>query len=213
MSRFDFVELEETKELVRYMVKYEGRNTLKELIHDLVEYEVDEGMTPNLVFYITDYFEGKEFSRVITYHLEEEEGEYVCDIGNVLFVEYGSKPVKCDTCEVTFGKVYDPITASYYIELVEEVAASKADADQKMEVAPAPLGGVWRWEEEIAPFSIPTKEEVIKEFVTKFLAKMDDIAPQRREDVKPQTPWESYLLARDDMMCAILQIMWEGRGC
>lgn len=209
MSRFEFVELEETKEFVRYMVKYEGRSTLKELIHDLVEYEADECETPNLVFYITDYSDEKEFSRVITYHRDEEESEYVCDIGNVLFVEYGSKPVKCDTCEVKFGKVCDPITASYYIELVEDTAAPKADTEQKMEVAPAPLGGVWHWEEEITPFSIPTREECHKEFARKLLAKMDEIAPDRREDVKSQTPWESYLLARDDMMSAILGILLE----
>jgi hypothetical protein len=210
MSKFDFVELEETKEFVRYMVKYEGSPTLKELIHDLVAYEVDECETPNLNFYIANPSDGKEFSRVITYHLDDEEGEYVCDIGNVLFVEYGSKPVKCDTCEIKFGKVCDPISASYYIDLVEDTAAPKADTEQKMEVAPL-LGGVWKWEEEIEPFSIPTKEEIIKKFVTKFLAKMDDIAPERREDCGPQTPWESYLLARDDMMRAILEIMWEER--
>lgn len=208
MSRFDFVELEETKEFIRYMVKYEGRATLKELIHDLVEYEADECETPNLIFYIADLSKEKEFSRVITYHLDDEEGEYVCDIGNVLFVEYGSKPVKCDICEIKFGKACDPISASYYIDLVESTTALKTDTEQKMEVEPI-LGGMWKWEDEITPFSIPTKEEVIKEFVTKFLAKMDDIAPQRREDVKPQTPWESYLLARDDMMCTILEIMLE----
>jgi hypothetical protein len=38
---------------------------------------------------------------------------------------------------------------------------------------------------------------------------MDDVAIQRRGDVKLQTPWESYLLARDDMMSAILEILLE----
>jgi hypothetical protein len=71
------------------------------------------------------------------------------------------------------------------------------------------VGTEWKMKEEIMPFSIPTKREINKEFITKLLAKMDDIAPQRRADVKPQTPWESYLLARDDMMRAVLDILLE----
>ena len=139
-------------------------------------------------------------------YVRDELGRFQSSYGSVFLTEYGSRLAFCSTCEVAYGDC----SVEYYITLDEPAPFVKEPSETKTEdTTETLLGGVWKWNEQIEDFVIPDKSTILKQFIAKFLAKMDDIAPQRREDVKPQTPWESYLLARDDMMSAILEIMLE----
>lgn len=219
-TNLDFELLEEIKikdgRKEVYMVKA-PEATLNELIDMVIAFEKEWCESRKLIkLYVNKTSEkGENISRCIFFTIDPEEDQAKCILGTVLMSEFAGRNAYCSTCEQT---VYDSEDVeydweiAYYVTLDEPVKATYIlPIEEEKEEAVEPIVGTeWVMEEEIAPFSIPTKEEVIKEFVTKFLSKMDDIAPKRRGDVKPQTPWESYLLARDDMMCAILEIILEG---
>ena len=220
VTPLDFEMLEEVKvkdgHKEIYMVKA-PEATLKELIDMIIDFEDGWGEYRKLVkLHVNKTSEkGDNISRSIFLTMGGDE-EVKCVFGKVFMSEFAGRKAYCSTCEQT---IYDSedvdygCEITYYVTLDEPVRAKfipphiEEEADEK-EVVPLVSTG-WKTPEEIKPFSIPTKEEIIKEFTRKLLAKMDDIAPQRRDDVKPQTPWESYLLARDDMMCAILEILTE----
>lgn len=216
VTNLDFELLEEVKikegHKEVYMVKA-PEATLKELIDMIIDFENGWGEYRKLVkLHVNKTSEkGDNISRSI--FLTMGDGEDVkCILGQVFMSEFAGRKAYCSTCEQI---VYDSedvdygCEITYYVTLDEPVKATYIPSHINEEAVAPVVGTEWEMEEKITPFSIPTKEEVIKEFVIKFLAKMDDIAPQRREDVKSQTPWESYLLARDDMMCAILNILLE----
>lgn len=216
VTNLDFILLEEVKvkdgHKEIFMVKA-PEATLKELIDMIVDFENGWGEYRKLVkLHVNKTSEkGDNISRSIFLTMGGDE-DVKCIFGRVFMSEFAGRKAYCSTCEQI---VYDSEDVDYgceiiyYVTLDESVKATYIPSHIKEEVAAPIVNTEWKVEEEITPFSIPTKREIIKEFTTKFLAKMDDLAPQRREDVKPQTPWESYLLARDDMMCAILEILLE----
>lgn len=193
-----------------YMVKA-PEATLKEFIDMIIDFEHGWGEYRKLVkLHVNKTSEkGDNISRSIFLTMGGDE-DVKCVLGKVFMSELAGRKAYCSTCEQT---IYDSedvdygCEITYYVTLDEPVRAKFIPPH--IEEAEPIVATEWKTAEEITPFSIPTKEEIIKEFVRKFLAKMDDIAPQRRDDVKPQTPWESYLLARDDMMSAILDILTE----
>lgn len=217
VTNLDFDLLEEVKveggHKETFMVKA-PEATLKELIDMIIDFENGWGEYRKLVkLHVNKTSEkGDNISRSIFLTMSGYE-DVKCIFGQVFMSEFAGRNAYCSTCEQI---IYDSEDAeygcevAYYVTLDEPIKVTYIPSHIKEETAAPIVGTEWKMAEEITPFSIPTKEEVIKEFVTKLLAKMDDLAPQRREDVKPQTPWESYLLARDDMMCAILEIMLEG---
>lgn len=217
-TNLDFELLEEIKikdgRKEVYMVKA-PEATLNELIDMVIAFEKEWCESRKLIkLYVNKTSEkGENISRCIFFTTDPEEDQAKCILGTVLMSEFAGRNAYCSTCEQT---VYDSEDVeydweiAYYVTLDEPVKATYIPSHIKEEIASPIVGTEWKMEEEITPLSIPTKREIIKEFTTKFLTKMDDIAPQRRGDVKPQTPWESYLLARDDMMSAILEIMLEG---
>lgn len=194
-----------------YMVKA-PEATLKELIDMIIDFENGWGEYRKLVkLHVNKTSEkGDNISRSIFLTMGGYE-DVKCVLGKVFMSEFAGRKAYCSTCEQI---IYDSedvdygCEITYYVTLDEPVRA-KLVPPHIEEEDESITGTEWKMAEELTPFSIPTKEEIIKEFVRKFLAKMDDIAPQRRGDVKPQTPWESYLLARDDMMSAILDILTE----
>ena len=193
-----------------YMVKA-PEATLKEFIDMIIDFEHGWGEYRKLVkLHVNKTSEkGDNISRSIFLTMGGDE-DVKCVLGKVFMSEFAGRKAYCSTCEQT---IYDSedvdygCEITYYVTLDEPVRAKFIPPH--IEEGELITGTEWKVAEEITPFSIPTKEEIIKEFVRKFLAKMDDITPQRRDDVKPQTPWESYLLARDDMMSAILEILTE----
>jgi hypothetical protein len=217
VTNLDFNLLEEVrvegghKEI--FMVKA-PEATLKELIDMVVDFEKKWCEQRKLIkFHVNKTSEkGDNISRSIYLVINEDE-DVKCIFGQVFMSEFAGRNAYCSTCEQTVydsGDVDYDWELTYYVTLDEPVKATYTPSHTKEKEA-APIANTeWKMADEITPFSIPIKREVIKEFTTKLLAKMDDIAPQRRGDVKPQTPWESYLLARDDMMCAILEILLEG---
>lgn len=217
VTNLDFELLEEVKvkdgHKEVYMVKA-PEATLNELVDMILDFEKDWcGQQKLIKLYVNKASEkGENISRCIFFAIDPEEDQAKCILGTVLMSEFAGRSAYCSTCEQT---VYDSedveygCEVDYYITLDEPIKATYIPSHIKEEVVEPIVDSEWKMEEEVTPFSIPTKEEIIKEFVTKFLAKMDDIAPKRRGDVKPQTPWESYLLARDDMMSAILEILLE----
>lgn len=199
--------LEETSEKAKYLVNFVDNGlTLKNLVETILRYEYEEENTSTITLYVNRIdCDGDNVSRVIKYE-RNELGHFQIYLGSVFLTEYGSRLAFCSTCEVS----YKDDGVEYYITLDEPAPFAKEPSETKVEDKVELITATeWKMAEEIEPFSIPTKREVIKEFTTKFLAKMDDIAPQRRVDVRPQTSWESYLLARDDMMSAILEILLE----
>jgi hypothetical protein len=217
VTNLDFDLLEEVKvkdgRKEIFMVKA-PEATLKELIDMIIDFENGWGEYRKLVkLHVNKTSEkGDNISRSIFFTMSGYE-DVKCIFGQVFMSEFAGRNVYCSTCEQI---IYDSEDATYgcevtyYVTLDEPVKATYTPSHTKEKEA-APIANTeWKMADEITPFSIPTKREVIKEFITKLLAKMDDIAPKRRGDVKPQTPWESYLLARDDMMCAILEILLEG---
>lgn len=203
-----FTEAEETKEKTKYFVNFvDNESTLKELVETILKYEYEDELVPSVTFYVnrTDS-DGDNVSRMIKY-VRDESGMFQSFYGSVFLTEYGSRPAYCSTCEVA----YEDCSVEYYITLDEPAPFAKETSEAKTEdTTETLLGGVWKWNDVIEDFVIPDKTTILKQFIAKFLTKMDDIAPERREDCEPQTPWESYLLARDDMMRAILEIMLEG---
>ena len=215
-TKLDFEMLEEIKikggSKEAYMVKAPDA-TLNELIDMAIDFECDCYSSKLIKFHINKTDEnGKNISRSIFFAVDPETGNTKCIFGQVLMSEFADRKAYCSTCEqISYYNDPDDVYAfevTYYITLDEPVKA-KLVPPHIEEEDESIVGTERKMTEEITPFSIPTKEEIIKEFVRKFLAKMDDIAPQRRDDVKPQTPCESYLLARDDMMSAILEILTE----
>lgn len=207
-DKVKFTEAEETKEGTKYLVSFvDNESTLKELVETILKYEYEDNLVPSVTFYVNRVdCDGDNVSRMIKY-VRDESGMFQSSYGSIFLTEYGSRPAYCSTCEVA----YEDCGVEYYITLDEPVPFAKEPAEAKTEDTDKTLlGGVWKWNDAIEDFVIPDKATILKQFITKFLAKMDDIAPQRREDVEPQTPWESYLLARDDMMSAILEILLEG---
>ena len=217
VTNLDFELLEEVKvkdgRKEVFMVKA-PEATLNELIDMILAFEKGWCEQRKLIkLYVNKASEkGENISRCIFFTIDPEEDQAKCILGTVLMSEFAGRNAYCSTCEQI---VYDSedveygCEIAYYIALDEPAKATYIPSHIKEEVAAPIVNTEWKVEEEITPFSIPTKREIIKEFTTKFLAKMDDLAPQRREDVKPQTPWESYLLARDDIMCVILEILLE----
>ncbi len=207
-DKVKFTEAEETKEGTTYFVDFvDNELTLKNMVTTILDYEYEDNLVPSVTLYVNRVdCDGDNVSRMIKY-VRDESGMFQSSYGSVFLTEYGSRPAYCSTCKVA----YEDCGVEYYITLDEPAPFAKEPSETKTEDTTEKLmGGVWKWNEQIEDFVIPDKTTILKEFITKFLAKMDDIAPQRREDVKPQTPWESYLLARDDMMRAILEIMLEG---
>lgn len=216
VTNLDFDLLEEVKveggRKEIYMVKA-PEATLKELIDMIIDFENGWSEYRKLVkLHVNKTSEkGDNISRSVFLTMSGYE-DVKCIFGQVFMSEFAGRKAYCSTCEQI---IYDSEDATYgceityYVTLDEPIEATYIPSHMKEETVEPVVGTEWKTAEEITPFSIPTKEEVIKEFITKFLAKMDDIAIQRRGDVKPQTPWESYLLARDDMMCTILEIMLE----
>lgn len=217
ITNLDFILLEEVKveggHKEIYTVKA-PEATLNELIDMILDFEKDwYGQRKLIKLYVNKASEkGENISRCIFFTIDPEEDQAKCILGTVLMSEFAGRNAYCSTCEQT---VYDSedveygCEIAYYIALDEPVKATYIPSHIEEEAVTPIVGTKWKMEEEITPFSIPTKREIIKEFITKFLAKMDDIAPQRREDCEGQTPWESYLLARDDMHSAIIEIMLE----
>lgn len=202
-----FTEAEETKEKTKYFVNFGDKElTLKDMVTTILEYEYEYELAPSVTLYVNRVdCDGDNVSRMIKY-VRGESGMFP-SYGSVFLTEYGSRPAYCSTCEVA----YEDCAVEYYITLDEPTPFAKESSETKVEDAAETLvGNDWKFDEKIEEFVIPDKRTILKQFLTKFLAKMDDIAPQRREDVEPQTPWESYLLARDDMMSAILEILLEG---
>ena len=224
VTPLDFEMLEEIKvkdgHKEIYMVKA-PEATLKELIDMIIDFEDGWSEYRKLVkLHVNKTSEkGDNISRSIFLTMGGDE-EVKCVFGKVFMSEFAGRKAYCFTCEQT---IYDSedvdygCEITYYVTLDEPVRAKLVpphieETEAKETITPDEgdtLRCEWKMAEEIKPFSIPTKEDIIKEFTRKLLAKMDDIAPQRRDDVKPQTPWESYLLARDDMMSAILEILLE----
>jgi hypothetical protein len=170
-----------------------------------LRYEYEEN-TSIITLYVNrvDY-DGDNVSRVIKYE-RNELGHFQIYLGSVFLTEYGYRSAYCSTCEV----LYKGDSVVYYITLDEPIPFVKESSETKVEdTAETLVDNDWKFDEKIEEFVIPDKRTILKQFITKFLAKMDDVAIQRRGDVKPQTPWESYLLARDDMMSAILEILLE----
>lgn len=203
-----FTEAEETKEGTKYLVDFVDNGlTLKNLVTTILEYESEDSLVPSVTLYVNRIdCDGDNVSRMIKY-VRDESGMFQSSYGSVFLTEYGSRLAFCSTCEVA----YEDCGVEYYITLDEPVPFAKESSETEAEDTTEKLmGGVWKWNEEIEDFVIPDKTTILKQFITKFLTKMDDIAPQRREDCEAQTPWESYLLARDDMMSAILEIVLEG---
>jgi CxxC motif-containing protein len=217
VTNLDFELLEEVKvkdgHKEIFMVKA-PEATLKELIDMIIDFENGWGEYRKLVkLHVNKTSEkGDNISRSIFLTMSGYE-DVKCIFGQVFMSEFAGRKAYCSTCEQI---IYDSEDAdygcevAYYVTLDEPIKATYTPSHIKEETVAPTVGTEWKMAEKITPFSIPTKEEITKEFITKLLAKMDDIAPKRRGDVKPQTPWESYLLARDDMMCAILEIMLEG---
>jgi hypothetical protein len=217
VTNLDFELLEEVKvkdgHKEIFMVKA-PEATLKELIDMIIDFEHGWGEYRKLVkLHVNKTSEkGDNISRSIFLTMSGYE-DVKCIFGQVFMSEFAGRKAYCSTCEQT---VYDSEEADYgceiiyYVTLDEPATATYIPTHIKEEMADESLVGTeWKMKEEITPFSIPTKREINKEFITKLLTKMDDIASQRRVDVKPQTPWESYLLARDDMMRAVLDILLE----
>lgn len=207
-DKVKFTEAEETKEKTKYFVDFVDNGlTLKNLVTTILDYEYEDNLVPSVTLYVNRVdCDGDNVSRMIKY-VRDGLGMFQSSYGSVFLTEYGSRPAYCSTCDVA----YEDNSVTYYITLDEPVPFTKEPSETKTEdTTETLLGGVWKWNEQIEDFVIPDKTAILKGFITKFLAKMDDIAPQRREDCEPQTPWESYLLARDDMMRAILEIMLEG---
>jgi hypothetical protein len=217
VTNLDFELLEEVKveggHKEIFMVKA-PEATLKELIDMIIDFEHGWGEYRKLVkLHVNKTSEkGDNISRSIFLTMSGYE-DVKCIFGKVFMSEFAGRKAYCSTCEQT---IYDSedveygCEITYYVTLDEPIEATYIPSHIKEETVAPTVGTEWKMAEKITPFSIPTKEEITKEFITKLLAKMDDIAPKRRGDVKPQTPWESYLLARDDMMCAILEILLEG---
>jgi CxxC motif-containing protein len=217
VTNLDFILLEEVKvkggNKEIFMVKA-PEATLKELIDMIIDFENGWGEYRKLVkLHVNKTSEkGDNISRSIFLTMSGYE-DVKCIFGQVFMSEFAGRKAYCSTCEQI---IYDSEDAdygceiTYYVTLDEPIEATYIPSHIKEETVAPTVGTEWKMAEENTPFSISTKEEITKEFITKLLAKMDDIAPKRRGDVKPQTPWESYLLARDDMMCAILEIMLEG---
>ena len=223
-TNLDFEMLEEVKvkdgHKEVYMVKA-PEATLKELIDMIIDFEHGWGEYRKLVkLHVNKTSEkGDNISRSIFLTMGGDE-DVKCVFGKVFMSEFAGRNAYCSTCEQI---VYDSEDADYgceiiyYVTLDEPVRAKyippHIEGTEAEETITPDEGDTlrceWKMAEEITPFSIPTREDCYKEFARKLLAKMDDIAPDRREDVKPQTPWESYLLARDDMMSAILDILTE----
>jgi hypothetical protein len=201
-EKIKFIDMvEETSEKAKYLVNFSDNElTLKELVETILKHEHEEENTSAVTLYVNRVdCDGDNVSRMIKY-TRNELGHFQTVHGSVFLVEYGHRSAYCSTCEV----LYKDDSVVYYITLDEPTPFTKEPSETKVEdVNETPVGDEW--------IAVPDKATILKEFITKFLAKMDDIAPQRRGDVKPQTPWESYLLARDDMMRAILEIMWEER--
>jgi hypothetical protein len=191
--------LEETSEKAKYLVNFcDNELTLKDMVETILRYEYEEENTSTITLYVNRVdCDGDNVSRVIKYE-RNELGHFQIYLGSVFLTEYGHRSAYCSTCEV----LYKDDSVVYYITLDEPIPFVKESSETKVEdVNETPVGDEW--------IAIPNKTTNLKQFITKFLAKMDDVAIQRRGDVKLQTPWESYLLARDDMMCAILEIMLE----
>lgn len=206
-DKIKFIEAEETKEGTKYLVNFvDDELTLKDMVETILKYEYEDDLVPSVTFYINRVdCDGDNVSRIVKYE-RNELGHFQTVHGSVFLVEYGRRLAYCSTCDVA----YEDCGVKYYITLDEPAPFAKETSETKVEDAnEAPIGDEWKPNEEIEGFVVPNKATILKQFITKFLAKMDDIAPQRREDCEPQTPWESYLLARDDMMCAILEIMLE----
>ncbi len=219
MRKFEFDQLEETKEYIRYSLKYEGDLTLGELIKGLLALESEEYGTPSVTFYV-HLPDG--VNRMIRYDLDEEEEEYCCNVGNVFLTEYGHQPASCSVCENKLGEYYQTTACEYFVYIGEEKANVKYITKQDATAAVATFEAKDKIEEPsfiledkvphgpISPVEGVIGEVAVKEFIQKLLAKMDGVAPERREDCEGQTPWESYLLARDDMHSAIIEILTEG---
>ena len=191
--------LEETREKAKYLVDFSDNElTLKEMVETILKYEYEEESTSIVTLHVNRIdCDGDNVSRMIKYE-RNELGHFQTIHGSVFLVEYGHRLAYCSTCEV----LYKDDSVVYYITLDEPTPFTKESSETKVEdVNETPVGDEW--------IAVPNKTTILKQFITKFLAKMDDVAIQRREDVEPQTPWESYLLARDDMMSAILEIMLE----
>lgn len=202
-----FTEAEETKEKTKYFVDFvDDKLILKDMVETILRHEYEEENTSTITLYVNRVdCDGDNVSRVIKYE-RDELGHFQIYLGSVFLTEYGHRPAYCSTCEVA----YADCSVKYYITLDEPAPFTKEPSETKTEDTDKTLlSGVWKRNEQIEDFVIPDKATILKQFITKFLAKMDDIAPQRREDCELQTPWESYLLARDDMMCAILEILLE----
>ena len=207
-DKVKFTEAEETKEGTKYFVDFVDNGlTLKNLVTTILDYEYEDNLVPSVTLYVNRIdCDGDNVSRMIKY-VRDESGMFQSSYGSVFLTEYGSRLAFCSTCDVA----YEDCSVTYYITLDEPAPFAKEPSETEAEDTTEKLmGGVWKWNEQIEDFVIPDKTAILKQFITKFLAKMDDIAPQRREDCEPQTPWESYLLARDDMMSAILEIVLEG---
>ena len=205
-DKVKFTEAEETKEGTKYLVSFvDNESTLKELVETILKYEYEDNLVPSVTFYV-NRVDCDGDNRMIKY-VRDESGMFQSSCSSIFLTEYGSSPAYCSTCEVA----YEDCSVEYYITLDEPTPFAKESSETKVEdVNETLVGNDWKFDEKIEDFVIPDKATILKQFITKFLAKMDDIAPERREDVEPQTPWESYLLARDDMMSAILEILLEG---
>lgn len=206
-NKIKFIDmLEETSGKAKYLVDFDNEFTLKEMVETILRYEYEEESTSTITLHVNRIdCDGDNVSRMIKYE-RNELGHFQIHLGSVFLTEYGHRSAYCSTCEVS----YEDDGVEYYITLDEPAPFAKEPSETKAEdVNETLVGNDWKFDEKIEEFVIPDKRTILKQFLTKFLAKMDDLAPQRREDVKPQTPWESYLLARDDMMCTILEIMLE----
>lgn len=191
--------LEETSEKAKYLVNFvDDELILKDMVETILRYEYEEENTSTITLYVNRVdCDGDNVSRVIKYE-RNELGHFQIYLGSVFLTEYGHRSAYCSTCEV----LYKDDSVVYYITLDEPAPFTKESSETKVEdVNETPVGDEW--------IAVPNKTTTIKQFITKFLSKMDDVAIQRRGDVKLQTPWESYLLARDDMMSAILEILLE----
>jgi hypothetical protein len=200
--------LEETSEKAKYLVNFcDNELILKDMVETILRHEYEEENTSTITLYVNRVdCDGDNVSRVIKYK-RNELGHFQIYLGSVFLTEYGHRSAYCSTCEV----LYKDDSVVYYITLDEPTPFTKEPSETKVEdTAETLVGDDWTVEENIEEFAVPNKATILKQFIIKFLTKMDDVAIQRRGDVKPQTPWESYLLARDDMMSAILEILLEG---
>lgn len=207
-DKVKFTEAEETKEKTKYFVDFvDDKLTLKDMVITILEYEYEDDLVPSVTLYVNRVdCDGDNVSRMIKY-VRDESGFFNSLYGSVFLTEYGSRLAYCSTCEVA----YQDCGVEYYITLDKPAPFVKEPSRAEVEdTTEALVGDDWKLDEKVEDFVIPDKASILKQFITKLLAKMDDIAPERREDCEPQTPWESYLLARDDMMRAILEIMLEG---